>query len=35
VEEYEEWQRRFEEKFEIRLLRDSEYDLKRMKVSFD
>ncbi|MGA1978788.1 MAG: hypothetical protein ABSG89_13190 [Bacteroidales bacterium] len=35
MKEYIEWQMDFERKFGIRLLRDYEYDLKRMKVSFN
>jgi hypothetical protein len=34
IEEYEMWQKKFEEKFSIRLLRDIEYDTNRMDISF-
>ncbi len=35
MDEYIEWQNKFEKKFGIRLLRDWEYDSNRMKISFE
>jgi len=34
IKNYKSWQDKFEKKFEIRLLRDNEYDKRRMKKSF-